>query len=325
LSENKGKLFSEVYEEFLIYASKRHKKQGFDTFQRNFKNHILPYFKDRLVSTITKKDIIEWQNIIIDKNFCNGYNSTLYYAFSSFMKYCVSCSYVEENVVSQVDNFTRKTEEKKHDYYTLKEFRRFRRRVDEYVYKQFFNFMFFFGTRPSEALALRFCDIKGSYIHVCHSLQRRGKRELDTPKNQSSIRYLKLSFIAKIRIFCLRCFYIKHTGTCTDEYFIFGGPKPLSTSSIDRRIEKACKKAKMRTITQHQFRHSYATRMIHKGKSIDVVSQSLGHSRVSMTVDTYLHNKRGIPSIPHKRLFFFDTFQQIFKKISQYIITHFIV
>ncbi len=32
----------------------------------------------------------------------------------------------------------------------------------------------------------------------------------------------------------------------------------------------------MQEITQHEFRHSYATRLIHKGVSIDYVSRSNG-------------------------------------------------
>lgn len=324
MSNKKGKCFYEVYEDYLIYASKRHKKQGFEALQRNFKNHILPYFKDKKITLLTKKDIIEWQNKIIDKNFSNSFNSTLFYEFSTFIDYCIDYSYLQFNIVLEVGNFKRKNEVKKSDYYTLREFRTFRKKIDNFVIKQYFNFMFFFGTRPSEAMALRFCDIEGNYIHICHSIHRRGKRELDTPKNQSSIRYLKLSLIARIRIFVLKCFYIKHTGSCPEEYFIFGGKKPLSSTTIDRHKKEACKKANIREITQHQFRHSYTTRMIHKKKPIDEVSQSLGHSKVSTTLDVYLHTKRGIPSIPHKRLIFFEALQRILKKIFQSIITHFI-
>lgn len=324
MSKENGKLFSDVFNEYLVFASKRHKKQGFDALQRNFKNHILPYFKDRIITSLEKKDIIEWQNFIVDKNFCNSFNSTLFYEFSSFIEYCITYSYLEENIVLKVGNFKRKNEVKKYDYYTLSEFRTFRKGLDNFVIKQFFNFMFFFGTRPSEAMALRFCDIKDNYIHICHSIHRRGKRELDTPKNQTSIRYLKLSLIARIRFFILRCFYIKHTGCCLDDYFIFGGKKPLSSSTIDRYKKKACIKTHIREITQHQFRHSYASNMIHKKKSIDEVSKNLGHSKVSTTVDIYLHTKRRIPSILHKRMIFFDALQRIFKKIFQSIITYFI-
>ena len=63
----------------------------------------------------------------------------------------------------------------------------------------------------------------------------------------------------------------------------------MSPTTIDRRKKVACNKARLFEITQHEFRHSYATRMIHKKVPIDKVSRDLGHSTVSMTVDVYLH------------------------------------
>lgn len=323
MSEIKDKLFSEVFEDFLIYSSKRLKKQSFEALTRNFKIHILPYFKEKYVNKITKTEIIEWQNKIIDKNFCNSFNSTLYYNFSSFFHYCVLNSYIKENIVLSVGNFKKKTEVKEYDYYVLHEFRRFRKYLKDNIIKQYFNFIYFNGTRPSETLALRFCDLKGKFIHVRHNLQRRGKRELDTPKNQSSVRYLKLSWLQRFRIFLLKCYYMKHYDNFSEEFYIFGGAKPLSTSTIDRRKEEACKKAHIRKITQHQFRHSYATNMIHKRKSIDEVSKNLGHSKVSMTVDTYLHTKKRVTSTLSSRLKFFETLSRNFKNLTQSIITLF--
>jgi len=47
----------------------------------------------------------------------------------------------------------------------------------------------------------------------------------------------------------------------------------------------------------------YATRLIHKGVPIDVVSRSMGHSKVSMTCDVYLHKEKRMSSIHFPRLF----------------------
>lgn len=317
-----------ICDDYFEYVSKRHKYQGFNTLARNFKNHIYPFLNDNVrdISKITKKDILLWQDMIISKNFSNSFNNALYCNFSSFINYCISCDYLEFNVVKAVGNFKKKNEVPKYDYYTYIEFCRFRRKISNFLIKQFFNFMFFYGTRPSEAMALRFCDIHGNYISICHSLQRRGKRKLDTPKTQSSIRELKLSLICRFRFYVLKCYYIKHYGSCPDSYYVFGGKKPLSTTTIDRYKKSACQKANIREITQHQFRHSYATRMIHNHKPIEDVSKSLGHSRTSMTVDVYLHSKkkRMHKSISLSNLIFFKALARNFKKILQSIITLFL-
>ena len=63
-------------------------------------------------------------------------------------------------------------------------------------------------------------------------------------------------------------------------------------------------KHKLKEITVHEFRHSYATRMIHKGIPIDIVSRALGHSKVSTTLDIYVHNEKKTYSVFSSRLKF---------------------
>ncbi len=316
-------LFEDVYEEYKIYARERHKKQGFYTLTKDFKNHILPYFYGRDIYSLTTLDIIDWQTKILNMNYSNNFNRNLYYTFSAFAEYCIVYSYMNENIVLKVGNFKKKVEEKKYNVYTLFQFKRFRKNLDNIVYKYFFTFMYFYGTRPGEAMALKFSDIKGKYVFIHHNIERRGKRELDTPKNQSSIRYIKIDLLMRFRIFILKCYYEKKYGSVFD-YFVFGGIKPLAPTTIDRKKKQACKKANLFEITQHQFRHSYATRKIHKGVPIDIVSKSLGHSKVSMTVDVYLHTEKRVPyTLNSQRFKFFNTLTKDFKKLSQSIITLF--
>lgn len=284
--------FEEAYKNYKVYAEKRHKLQSFITIDQGFNKHILPYFVGKEINKLTKLDIIEWQNRILDMNFSNNFNSKLYFIFNSFIKYCVNCSYLKDNIVSQVGTFKRKIEIKNHTTYTLSQFLKFRFCLDDFVLKQFFNFMFFYGTRPSEAMALRFLDLKYNYVYIRHSIHRKGKRDLDTPKNQSSIRIIKINLLMLFRIWLLKKYYIKKFGSFSKDYFIFGGLKPLAPTTIDRHKEKAFKRANLPNITQHEFRHSYATRNIHKKIPIDIVSRSMGHSKVSTTLDIYLHQEK---------------------------------
>lgn len=149
--------------------------------------------------------------------------------------------------------------------------------------------MYFYGTRPGECKALRFIDLDGLKIHIRHSLNSKGKRELDTPKNRSSVRTIKISLLTRFRIMRLKKYYKKKYGYFKNDFYIFGGTKSLAPTTIDRYKKDACINAKMKPIKQHEFRHSYATRMISKGKPINKVSKSMGHSRITTTLDTYTH------------------------------------
>ncbi len=184
--------FYDKYIEFLKFASKRQKKQSFETIANNFNSHILPYFKNWDIRDIKKMDYLNWQNDILSHNYSNSFNNTLYVEFSSFLNYCCKFYDLEYNVAKEVGNFPKKIEEKKTDFYTLEEFKQFIKYVDNNIYKQFFNLMFFTGTRPGEAMALKFSDLQGNYITINKTLTTKGGRTIDTPKNNSSIRKIEI-------------------------------------------------------------------------------------------------------------------------------------
>lgn len=284
--------FREAYEEYKEYAKKRHKKQGFYTITHDFNNHVFPYFENCDIEKLEKKDFLKWQNAILDLSFKNKYNSKLYIVFSSFLNYCVMRDFILKNYLIEIGTFPKKIENNTHMVYTIKQFRKFRYFLDDYVIKEYFNFIYFYGTRPGETMGLRFCDIKFRNVKITHNLITKGEVGLDTLKNQSSIRNLKMSRLTVFRIWKLKRYYIKKYGVFNDDYFVFGGQKHLSHTTIDRYKKKAYEKAKLPSITQHEFRHSYATRKIHKKVPIDVVSRSMGHSQVSTTLDIYVHQEK---------------------------------
>ena len=70
---------------------------------------------------------------------------------------------------------------------------------------------------------------------------------------------------------------------------MFGAIKPLSPSTIERKKNIYCKIANVKQIRIHDFRHSHCTILISKGIPINIVSERLGHSNISMTLDNYTH------------------------------------
>lgn len=312
--------FEEAYKEYLLYAAKRHKKQSFVTLQSDFNSKIVPYFKDYTIH-LTKLDILNWQNYINSLNLAYSYESKLYIEFGCFMDFCCNFYGLEYNPVKAVGNFTRKFQEKKTDFYTLKEFNTFIKYVSHPVYKVFFDIMFFTGTRPGEAMALKFSDLKGDYLSITKNLTTKGGRVLDTPKNQSSIRTIRIDKRLKKEILQLKKYYEKKYGFVSGDYFILGGIKPISPTTINRYKKSACVKAHIRPITLHQFRHSHATLLLQNGIVINEISRRLGHSKVSTTLDIYTHTnseqeKRVTSTLNSIRFNFLFTLQSDFQKIK---------
>ncbi len=317
--------FEEAYNEFKIYASKRHKKQSFDTISYKFKLRILPFFKDYNLENITSEDILSWQNYISTFNFSNNYNSSLYYILSAFFEYCSVFYNFDKSIISRVGNFRKKYEENKKDFYNLKEFNLFIKNLDNNIYKQFFNLMFFTGTRPGEAMALRFSDLQGDYISINKTISEHGCREVDFPKTISSIRKVKIDKFLKNDLLSLKKHYEKVYNKSDFDYFIFGGIKPLAPTTINRYKIKACKKANLRPITLHQFRHSHATLLLQNGIIINEISRRLGHSNPSITLNVYTHTdlsqeKRVSTTLNSLRFNLFNTISYKFKQFI-FIIT----
>lgn len=256
-----------------------------------FDLHILPYFKDMYLENITSKIILEWEEHILTFNFSNNQNKNLYYILSGFFEYCSIFLGFNKRIISNVGCFKKKYEEKKVDYYTLDDFYQFISGFsdEDYVFKQFFTFLFFTGVRPGEAMALKFKDIKSGYVNINKTISSHGKREITTPKTYSSNRQVKIDKKLERDLLKLRKVYENKGILFNSDLFLFGATKPLSPNTINRRKFKACIRANIRPITLHQFRHSHATLLVDVGIPITEISRRLGHSKASTTLDVYSH------------------------------------
>ena len=87
----------------------------------------------------------------------------------------------------------------------------------------------------------------------------------------------------------------EHKDRCKTEYgfqedwFVFGSQEPLSDQTIRRRLNEYADKAGVKRIRVHDLRHSHASLLINKGQNILIVSQRLGHSDITQTLNIYSH------------------------------------
>jgi len=301
--------FSNAYNQYLIYIENRLKKQSKRDLKEKFENKILPYFKDYNIYDITEFDYMLWQNNIENFNYSNNYKENLHYLMSGFFNYCITYHGLQKNIAKIVGNFKMKNIKIKRDYYTFKEYKQFIKCVDNIIYKTFFDFMYFTGTRPGEAMALKFSDLDNNRIISInktiseHTIN--GIREIDTPKSFDSVRDIKLDKKLYNDLLKLKEIYKSND----NNLYIFGGLKPLAPTTINRYKKKACEKANIRPIELRAFRRSHASLLNHLNVPVQMIKERLGHSNINITMKYYVQTyqekeKRVIKTLNLLRLLF---------------------
>ncbi|GIO33758.1 site-specific integrase [Paenibacillus albilobatus] len=152
------------------------------------------------------------------------------------------------------------------------------------------------GMRQGEILGLRWSDIdfENKSLHIQQTVTKR-RRIKDGAKTPSSIRSVALStdtieklkehrsIILQERLFYGEEYQNNDLVVCTAT----GGP--ATARNIYRAWERFLEKHKAPHITFHDLRHTHVAMMIKQGVHMKVISERLGHSSISVTMDIYGH------------------------------------
>lgn len=276
------KNFYILSQKYIQYIQMKLKPQSVKSIQSRFNSYILPYFKEKNIDEITTLDYLNWQEEINKKDFLFGYKKSLHYTMVSFYSYLDTFYDYRNNIPKEMN------------YWTYEEFLKFEKSFDkkDFIYKDFFILLFHTGIREGEALALRFNDFNDNSIYVCKTISKEkinGIKVETNAKTKESIRHIKLDDYCVKIINNLRKYYTYSNCNFNDDFYIFGGKKPLSVTTVVRKKNYYCKMANVKQIRIHDFRHSHATFLIENNVPIIEVSRRLGHSDINTTIKTYSH------------------------------------
>ncbi len=177
-------------------------------------------------------------------------------------------------------------------------------------YYALFYTALFTGMRRSELLALRWQDIDFIYgqIYVSRSLHqlKDGSYVFTQPKSERSRRTIALPPSAFLVL-------KEHREAKETEALLLGKPlsdnelvfcnlgQPIRPDTITRAWPMLAAKAGVRVIRLHDARHTHASLMLKQGIHPKVVQERLGHSTISITLDTYSHVAPGLQEAAAKR------------------------
>ena len=164
-------------------------------------------------------------------------------------------------------------------------------------YLNLFFFLYCFGFRIGEILAVKFDDIDlNNHVIRIHQSKKsnRAGQVFGTPKTAKGTRIVPiLSDAAYNRL-------VQMKAESGNQGFLFAtkSGNALGYFQVERTFKKVCELAGIKK-TLHEFRHTYGTNMAkavgHDGKPIPIaeLSRIMGHSKISTTQNFYVHSDEG--------------------------------
>ncbi len=295
--------FEEIYNRWLKIYAESVKESTLATTIRMVERHVLPslgkYYIDRINVIQCQDAVNKWF-----KQAPKTYKKYLRYANKVF-HYAMHLELIDSSPMDKVIRPKLRQEKKVFDqFYTKEELERylaFAKRFKKEAFALFFT-LAYTGLRKGEALALEWRDINlfNKTLSVRRTLSKglNNRLIIQSPKTESSLRTIALTndniqVLKQWQEDQRKLMPVLRLG---QDQFVFNGYSngypanaPLATTTIEVWNSKIAKKAHLRHIKIHGFRHTHASLLFDSGASMQDVKDRLGHKSIKTTMDIYTH------------------------------------
>ncbi|MBU1672142.1 MAG: site-specific integrase [Actinobacteria bacterium] len=252
--------------------------------------HLNPTFGRKKIGNITPADVQRYRTVKAaeTRKDCTPYSprrvNKALTILGAVFKFGVEHGYLRESPT----RFIKKVKESRTemDFLRPDEVRRFLDACDPYFYPIACTAVFT-GLRQGELFALKRSDVdlgakvirvQRSY-HPTHGFMApksdRGSRTVDMSPNLADVLLVHMADTG---------------GDPDDLLFRNGAGNPIDYHNVEKRaFHAALKQANLRRVRFHDLRHTFAAMMIASGANIKYIQHQLGHSSISITMDTYGH------------------------------------
>lgn len=263
----------------------RLKENTWLTKESIIESKILPYLGKRKLSEITPKDVVDWQNTVMQLPGADGeklspsYMKSIHAQLSSMFNHARRYYGLSLNPAQRAGSIGRE-ESREMKFWTKEEYLKFAEvMMDRPIYYYAFEVLYWMGIREGELLALtpEDFDFEKRTLRINKSYQKlRGKDVITTPKTPNSNRTIAVpEFLCEEMKDCLKqCFY--HIEP-TDRIF------QLTKYGLCRAMESGSSQAKVPRIRVHDLRHSHVSFLINKGFSAFEIGKRVGHGGEKIT------------------------------------------
>ena len=245
---------------------------------------ILPYFGKRKISEIQTKEVIAWQNGLLQqkdktgKPYSECYLKTIHNQLSAIFNHAVRFYALRTNPAAKAGNMGSE-KRKEMLFWTKEEYLKFiDAMMDKPMLYYAFEILYWCGIREGELLALTPADFdfEKKTLRINKSYQRlQGKNVITTPKTKKSNRVIQMPDFLCDEMQD----YFKQLYGLEPDSRIF----PLTKHTLKRGMEFGCKASGVKVIRIHDLRHSHVSLLINMGYSAVAIGNRVGHESVEIT------------------------------------------
>ena len=273
--------FSEIYFEDM---KKRLKDNTWHTKEHILRTKLIPFFGKRKMCDIQSKDVIAWQNEMLEGSTKTGkpyspvYLKTLHNQLSAVFNYAVKFYGLPSNPAAKAGNMG-KAKNREMLFWTQEEYKQFAEvMMDKPVSFYAFEMLYWCGIRLGELLALtpEDFDFQNRKLRINKSYQRiKGQDVITEPKTKKSNRTIEMpDFLCEEMQDYLRMLYDQKS----DERIF-----TISKSYLHHEMDRGVKETGLKRIRIHDLRHSHVSLLIELGFSAVAIADRVGHESIEIT------------------------------------------
>lgn len=284
----KGSKLDMTFESFFeIYETDKKKRVKENTWESKghvIRTKILPYFAKRKMEEIEPKDIIAWQNHLLEyknasgKEYAPTYLKTIHAQLSAIFNHAVRYYNLSSNPAKKAGSMGSE-KHKEMLFWTKEEYLQFADAMMDKTQSYYaFEMLYWSGIRLGELLALCADDFnfEKSTLTINKSYQRlKGEDVITSPKTPKSNRTIKLS-----KFLCDEMKdYIGMLYEVDSKDRLF----QISKSYLHHEMDRGAKASGVKRIRVHDLRHSHVSLLINIGFTAVDIAERVGHESIDIT------------------------------------------
>jgi integrase len=285
-----------LFEAWLKDTAPRVKPSTYESYYRCMNKYVIPFYGNNRYPKITEDSVLRFTRMIREETeLADSSRRKILSIFKIALREILKGSQEYVTIIELVK--PPKQVEKEVEVFSMKDQRLIEQAALRHESKQAIGIVlcFYTGIRLGELCALKWkdVDIEAGTLSINRTVSRvqtfdegKDKTELfvGSPKSRKSLRKIPLPDFLFVML-------KKHVGEYEEEDYIYSGNQfPYDPRRFQKLYKRILTDAGVTDRKFHAIRHTFATRALELGIDIKTISELLGHSSVSITLNIYAHS-----------------------------------